>query len=130
VADPTDLLASLNIDPALLSTLAPSERAALQPIIDALAAGMTLDDDDADEDEDGDDPRVQELLRQMDAAGDVADELEGKLDALIAQLGREEVEMGQELAAEGEEKEKAGVEGGAGVTARDDEGSQGKVERR
>ena len=44
---------------------------------------------------DEDDSRIQELLRQMDVAGDVADDLEGKLDKLIAALGEEEVNMEQ-----------------------------------
>lgn len=46
---------------------------------------------------------MAEILKAMDAAGEVADELEGKLDRLIASLGEEEKGLGGEL---GEQKGK------------------------
>lgn len=54
---------------------------------------------------DQNDPRIQELLRQMDVAGDVADDLEGKLDKLIAALGEEEVNMEQAVESINEGKQ-------------------------
>ena len=43
--------------------------------------------------EDMDERQIAELLQQMDAAGLVADDIEGKLDALLANLGSVEEEM-------------------------------------
>lgn len=63
-----------------LSSLTPEDLAALQPILDAL----NLDTDDMD------DAALHDLIRQMDVAGDVADDLEGKLDRLIGELGKVE----------------------------------------
>jgi len=53
----------------------------LQPILDALNLSDTDDLDDA---------ALHNLIRQMDVAGDVADDLEGKLDRLIGELGKVE----------------------------------------
>jgi len=53
----------------------------LQPILDALDLSDTDDLDDA---------ALHNLIRQMDVAGDVADDLEGKLDRLIGELGKVE----------------------------------------
>lgn len=53
----------------------------LQPILDAL----NLSDSD-----DIDDAALHDLIKQMDVAGDVADDLEGKLDRLIGELGKVE----------------------------------------
>jgi hypothetical protein len=64
-----------------LSSLTPEDLAMLQPILDALNLG------DAD---DLDDAALHDLIRQMDVAGDVADDLEGKLDKLIGELGKVE----------------------------------------
>jgi len=84
-ANPEDPLSNLD-----LSTLTPSDRQALQPILDALAlSGPNF--------EDGDDLRISELLAQMNAAGEVADDLEGKLDRLLENLGKVEEEIGRDL---------------------------------
>lgn len=92
-ANTTNLPDIPGIDPSLLANLSKADLEALQPIIDALSLGSGEDGDEGDLDFDEDDPRVAELLRQMDVAGDVADDLEGKLDKLIATLGGDEVEM-------------------------------------
>lgn len=94
-----------------LSTLSAEDRTSLQPIIDALAnssltaLSYTGNGADGEEYNEEDDVRIQELLAQMDAAGEVADEIEGKLDRLLAQLGG----LGQEIeggfGAEGSEAE-------------------------
>ena len=89
------------LDPSLLANLSAADLAALQPLISALSLAPG-DEDDADanmDDLDENDPRLQELLRQMDVAGEVADDLEGKLDRLIAALGEEEVKMEQVVEA-------------------------------
>ena len=64
-----------------LSSLTPQDLAMLQPILDALNLSDTDDLDDA---------ALHNLIRQMDVAGDVADDLEGKLDRLIGELGKVE----------------------------------------
>ena len=64
-----------------LSSLTPQDLAMLQPILDAL----NLSDSD-----DLDDAALHDLIKQMDVAGDVADDLEGKLDRLIGELGKVE----------------------------------------
>jgi hypothetical protein len=46
-----------------------------------------------DGDSEEDDLRIAEILAQMDAAGEVADDLEEKLDLLLENLGKAEVEM-------------------------------------
>lgn len=70
-----------------LSSLSPADMELLRPLLAAmnLASGAGGDEDD--------DARIGELLAQMDAAGEVADELEDKLDKLIAQLGAEEKQI-------------------------------------
>jgi hypothetical protein len=67
-----------NID---LSSLTSEDLAMLQPILDALNLGDSDDLDDA---------ALHDILKQMDVAGDVADDLEGKLDKLIGELGKVE----------------------------------------
>jgi hypothetical protein len=85
---PTD-----NID---LSSLTPEDLAMLQPLLDAL---NIKDSDDLD------DAALQDLLAQMDSAGDVADDLEGKLDKLIGELGSFEKGIVEDLGEKGGEKE-------------------------
>lgn len=84
-------LSALGID---LSSLTPGELRALQPIIDALAAGSNTNDGAQEGGkEEEDDLKIAELLQQMEAAGLVADDLEGKLDALLENLGETEREI-------------------------------------
>lgn len=64
-----------------LSSLTPEDLALLQPL---LAALNVKDPEDMDE------SSLLDILAQMDAAGDVADDLEGKLDRLIGELGKVE----------------------------------------
>ena len=78
-----------NVD---LSNLSPSDRQALQPLIDVLSLSDPAGDDDA-----VDDLRISEILAQMDVAGDVADKLEGNLDRLLANLGKVEEEIGRDI---------------------------------
>jgi len=63
----------------------------LKPIIDVL--GGTLGDEEGGEGEGEDDLKIMELLQQMEAAGLVADDLEGRLDALLENLGETEREI-------------------------------------
>jgi hypothetical protein len=70
-----------------LTSLSPADRAALQPILDALRASATTGDGDAELD-------IGSILAQLDAAGEAADVLEGRLDALLAHLGEMEVQAG------------------------------------
>lgn len=56
--------------------------------------------------EDMDESQIAELLQQMDAAGLVADDIEGKLDALLANLGSVEEEMQAGLPGGGQAQEK------------------------
>ncbi|BEI86565.1 hypothetical protein CcaverHIS002_0608520 [Cutaneotrichosporon cavernicola] len=72
-----------------LSSLSVEERAILLPIIDALrASDDTLDSLD-----------VEDIMKQLDAAGSVADTIEDRLDSLLAHLGELEAQ-----ASPGEEK--------------------------
>lgn len=71
-----------------LSQLNDADRAALQPILDALKAASGA------EGQEGGDLDYEGILHQLDAAGDVADTLEGRLDKLLANLG--EMEKDQE----------------------------------
>lgn len=66
-----------------LSELTPADRAALAPIINALRAAGSGDDGDVD---------VDGILKQLEAADDVADALEGRLDSLLANLGELEAD--------------------------------------
>lgn len=77
-----------------MSSLSPADMELLRPLLAAmnLASGAGGDEDD--------DARIGELLAQMDAAGEVADELEDKLDKLIAQLGAEEKQIQDGLPAD------------------------------
>ncbi|KAL1411230.1 hypothetical protein Q8F55_002181 [Vanrija albida] len=64
-----------------LSTLNDADRKALQPILDALKASAGA------EGAEGGDLDVEGILKQLEAADDVADTLEGRLDTLLAHLG-------------------------------------------
>lgn len=64
-----------------LSSLTPEDLALLQPLLNAL----NIEDPDS-----LDEGSLQDILKQMDAAGEVADDLEGKLDRLIGELGKVE----------------------------------------
>lgn len=70
-----------------LSHLSEADRAALQPVLDALKAAA------GKEGEDGGELDVEDILKQLEAAGDVADTLEGRLDTLLANLA--EIEAAQ-----------------------------------
>lgn len=65
-------------EPIDLSSLTAEDMAMLKPLLDALNVKDTDDLDDAS---------LQELIAQMDSAAGVADDLEGKLDRLIGDLG-------------------------------------------
>jgi hypothetical protein len=62
-----------------LSSLSVEERAMLAPIIDALRGS----DDSLD---------VDDIMKQLDAAGNVADNIEDRLDSLLAHLGELEAQ--------------------------------------
>jgi hypothetical protein len=79
----SDPLADLGVD---LSNLSEADRAALKPILDALRASGG-DENEMD---------VDDILRQLEAAGGAADVLEGRLDALLAYLGELEAEQKKE----------------------------------
>lgn len=84
--EPEDPLAGID-----LSQLNDADRAALQPILDALKAASGA------EGQDGGDLDYEGILSQLDAADDVADTLEGRLDKLLANLG--EMEKDQQEAS-------------------------------
>ncbi|GMK57802.1 hypothetical protein CspeluHIS016_0406360 [Cutaneotrichosporon spelunceum] len=63
-----------------LSSLSVEERTMLAPIIDALRASS---DDSLD---------VEDIMKQLDAAGNVADTIEGRLDSLLDHLGELEAQ--------------------------------------
>lgn len=71
-----------------LSSLSAADRAAVQPILDALKAA-SANDGELD---------VEDILKQLDAAGDAADVLEGRLDVLLAHLGELEADAGEKPA--------------------------------
>ncbi|ORY22756.1 hypothetical protein BCR39DRAFT_562210 [Naematelia encephala] len=73
-----------------LSKLTPAEIEAVQPLIDAL---RLVDDPDASEED------VVEILKAMDAAGDVAADLEGRLDGLLKRLEEFGGEIEEEFGA-------------------------------
>lgn len=77
--DADDSLAGID-----LSQLNDKDREALQPILDALKASS------GKEGEEGGDLDIEGILSQLDAAGDVADTLEGRLDKLLENLGEME----------------------------------------
>lgn len=89
-----ETLISLGIDP---STLSATDLEALQPILNALSLGAEGESED-------DELRITEILAQMDAAGSVADDLEGKLDELLANLGETEKQMQAALPSGRQEK--------------------------
>lgn len=65
---------------AQLASLSPQERQAMQPLIDALITSSGSDGGELSERE------ISDLLRQMDAAEGVAEDLEKKLDALLSEV--------------------------------------------
>ncbi|CAK9782752.1 unnamed protein product [Cutaneotrichosporon oleaginosum] len=73
-----------------LSSLSVEERALLAPIIDALRSS----DDSLD---------VDDIMKQLDAAGNVADNIEDRLDSLLAHLGELEAQAAKNE-AEAEKK--------------------------
>ena len=73
----------------------------LQPILDALNLSDTDDLDDA---------ALHDLIKQMDVAGDVADDLEGKLDRLIGELGKVEEGILAEANTDGKGSEATSVD--------------------
>lgn len=77
-----------------ISSLSDEDYALLEPLLRALEMS---DSDILDE------AAMADVLRQMDVAGEVADDLEGKLDRLIGQLGEVEegivADVGDEKAA-------------------------------
>jgi len=77
-----------------ISSLSDEDYALLEPLLRALEMS---DSDILDE------SAMADVLRQMDVAGEVADDLEGKLDRLIGQLGEVEegivADVGDEKAA-------------------------------
>lgn len=80
-----------------LSTLSDGDRAALQPILDALKSASGKDG------EEGGDVDVEGILKQLEAADGVAGTLESRLDKLLDNLGAMERDAEQEC----EEAEKA-----------------------
>jgi hypothetical protein len=84
-----------NPEPNLdLSNLTPQDRELLKPLIDALS----MDGGEEGEDEE---IRIADILAQMDVAGEVADDIEGKLDRLLESLGKVEQEITQETGKTG-----------------------------
>ncbi len=109
-----------------LSTLTPDDLLTLRPLLDALgplrttrnhsASGEEGEEEDEEEQE-GDlesmtDEKILELMEQMDIAGQVADDLEGKLDIFLAQLEGldEEIRAQAVVDTRGDESEDTEVE--------------------
>ena len=86
-SDPTSQDPLANLD---LSTLSPSDREMLQPLIDVLSLSELPDGEEYDE-------RMAEISAQMDVVALAADDLEGKLDRLLENLGRVEEEIEKDL---------------------------------
>lgn len=82
-AAPADSVAGID-----LASLSVEERRVLAPIIDALRAS----DDSLD---------VDDIMKQLDAAGNVADNIEDRLDSLLSHLGELEAQVTE---GEGEKK--------------------------
>lgn len=74
---------NIDMDNLDLSSLTPEDLALLQPLLSALSMSNS-DSDLLDED------ALADVFKQMSAAGEVADDLEGKLDRLIGELGKVE----------------------------------------
>lgn len=89
-----DHLAELGID---ISKLSEGDRAAVQPILDALKA--------ASKDGEGEDVDVEGILKQLDAADGAADALESRLDNLLENLGAMERDAEQECEKVEKDKE-------------------------
>ena len=111
------------------SRLSPQELATLAPLLEtirldpaSMASLERLLGDDAAvranlEGDEGGDQEYEDLMRQMNAAGDVADELEGRLDALLDRLAGTEAEIAKGLTdetAKGNEQQE--VDGGVNGT--------------
>jgi hypothetical protein len=77
-----------------VDSLTPDEIAILEPLITSLVP------DSGESECEVDDLRIMELLNRLDVAGEVADEIEGKLDRLLDSLGQAEKEMQEGLDAE------------------------------
>lgn len=88
-----DVLAGID-----LSTLNDTDRKALQPILDALKASAGA------EGAEGGDLDVEGILKQLEAADNVADTLEGRLDTLLAHLGEIEHDVEAKAPAAAAEK--------------------------
>ncbi|GHJ86618.1 hypothetical protein NliqN6_3020 [Naganishia liquefaciens] len=82
---PADILKSLE-------GLSAEEREAFAPLLQALSSSTDIADgtNGSSGDSNIDAKDVEELLKQFDAAGSVADTLEGKLDRLLESLGQVE----------------------------------------
>ncbi|RSH91216.1 hypothetical protein EHS25_009515 [Saitozyma podzolica] len=117
----SDLLADIDLSP-----LSPSDLAMLQPLLSALrrpttrgvpgAANADLNRNGdgplgADEETETDEYEMAQILAQMDAAGQVADELEDRLDRFIELLGKQVGDAeGDEVEGDEVEVEEAGEE--------------------
>ncbi|ORX39735.1 hypothetical protein BD324DRAFT_678837 [Kockovaella imperatae] len=98
-------LGDLEIDDVDLSSLSPQDLEVLRPLIEALRIsdpsmlppGLGRDEDGGQgaEGEGEGDLEIARILAQMDAAEHVADDLDGRLDKLLANLGKVEEEIGQ-----------------------------------
>ena len=90
-----------------LSTLSPADLTLLQPIIAALNLNEQPDvgNEKGQDEQEQDGLRIADILAQMDAADNVADELEGKLDKLLENLGMAEKEMEKEVVVDGGDAE-------------------------
>lgn len=95
--DPSSQIPDLGDDNLDLSSLTPEDLAMLQPLLSALSMS---DSDVLDENS------LADVWKQMSAAGEVADDLEGKLDRLIGELGKAEEDilggMGDKSRAKGQ----------------------------
>ena len=93
---PADILKSLE-------GLSAEEREAFAPLVQALSSSADFADgaNGSSGDPNIEAKDVEELLKQFDAAGSVADTLEGKLDRLLESLGQVEDAFPQEQSATG-----------------------------
>ncbi|WWD15789.1 hypothetical protein CI109_100213 [Kwoniella shandongensis] len=111
---PTQTLDSLSLpDDIDLSKLSAEEISLLQPLIDALSlsapSGSGSGEDGDGEGDEMNESQITSILKQLEAADGVADDLESKLDRLLATLGGVEEEIGEGVQVDGgdaESKEK------------------------